>query len=482
MAESELTVSARGPSDRFSIPDGWVPRAFKFEVEWPADAGRVRSHFGARRVAYNWALGHVKADMEARRLDPEHVATPWNLYALRRQWNVDKHTVAPWWPQNSKEAYSSGIADLCTALGNWQASKAGVRKGSRVEFPRFKSRRRDRGRLRFTTGSIRAEADRRTVVLPVIGQLRSKESTRRLERLVGTGRARILNATLTERWGRLFVSFGCIVNQRRAGPSKPDARVGVDLGLRDLATLADSDGNITVVPNPAPLRATMAQRRRTARQISRRIPGSRGHRRAKAKLAGLDRRCFNLRRQASHRLTTKLAATYGEIVIEDLNLAAMNRSMGRRAFRRSVSDAAIGQIRPQLAYKTSWHGSRLTVADRWFASSQIHHCCGCRLQAPRRLAKLLVCQVTGDLVDRDINAALNLRDWPDDASLSTVGADAPNTSPCGSVGQDDPTTGRRGSRCKTNDAVVAVDDEAKTLRQQTREPREGVPHWQRHQR
>ena len=84
---------------------------------------------------------------------------------------------------------------------------------------------------------------------------------------------------------------------------------------------------------------------------------------------------MHLRREAAHQLTTELAGTYGHLVIEDLDVAAMKRSMGRRAFRRAVSDAAMGAVKPQLAYKTTRHGTVLTVADRWFASSHIHHGC-----------------------------------------------------------------------------------------------------------
>ena len=80
-------------------------------------------------------------------------------------------------------------------------------------------------------------------------------------------------------------------------------------------------------------------------------------------------------------------------------------------------------------------GRTLTVADRWFASSKIHHGCGCRLIESKKLAKQLVCGITGELVDRDINAALNLRDWPDNASRGSVGATAPKpSSPTGSGG------------------------------------------------
>jgi putative transposase len=207
--------------------------------------------------------------------------------------------------------------------------------------------------------------------------------------------------------------------------------------VRTLATVATLDaatGAETVVeyPNPAPLKATLTARRHAGRELSRRIPGSRGHRAAKAKLSRLDRRCVHLRREAVHQLTTELAGTHGHLVIEDLDVAAMKRSMSRRAFRRAVSDAAMGLIRPQLAYKTARRGSVLTVADRWFASSQIHHGCTqpdgtpCRLVGRDRIDKHLVCPITGELVDRDRNAALNLRDWPDHASCGPVRAAAPS--------------------------------------------------------
>jgi putative transposase len=169
----------RSPASKFEIPDGWVARGFEFEVEWPNDAeeaSKIRSHFGARRTAYNWALSQVKADMDTRKADPCHLAVPWNLYALRKQWNAEKAVVAPWWAENSKEAYATGIADLCTALKNWSNSMAGRRKGRSAGFPKFRSRRTDPARVRFTTGAIRAEADRRTITLPVIGSLRSRRT------------------------------------------------------------------------------------------------------------------------------------------------------------------------------------------------------------------------------------------------------------------------------------------------------------------
>jgi len=458
--------------DGTEVPSGWVLTGANFEVEWPREPERrslIWSHFGARRFAKNWALAQVKIDLDARKKDASHASVPWTLEGLRKRWNEVKGEVAPWWAANSKECYSAGIADAVAALDNWSKSKQGKRKGRRVGFPHFESRRRAKNRVRFTTGVMRLEPDRRHLTLPVIGILRSKENTRRVQRHAANGNAHILSMTLSERWGRLFVSIQYavrtkVVSPTGAAPARPNARAGVDLGLRVLATVADTDGNILEVPNPAPLRATLVERRKVGRQLSRRIPGSRGHRRAKAKLARLDRRCVHLRREATHQLTRRLVGTYGEIVIEDLDLAAMKRSMGRRAFRRSVSDAGLGAIRPSLVYKAEWGKAHLIVADRFFASSKFHHICGGALMGPK-LAKHLTCEVCRTVVDRDINAAKNLRDWPEHVNTGSVGASAPFDPGPLSGGTDGGPDGRltdhRARRHKTNLVLAAV-GEART--------------------
>ncbi len=461
----------RDGDDLTPVPSGWSATGAEFEVEWPREPERVsliHSHFGARRKAYNWALAQVKADMDAKFEDPNHISVPWTLPALRKSWNQTKDDVAPWWAANSKEAYNSGIADLAKALDNWKKSKNATRKGRKIGFPTFRSKHHDAGRVRFTTGTMRFEDDRRTIVLPVIGQLRSKENTRRLQRPLSGGNARILNMTLSERWGRLFVSVNYAV--RISTPhsvAKPGVRAGVDLGLRSLATVADTEGNIIEFANPAPLRATLSARREAGRQMSRRIVGSRGHTAAKTKSAKLDRRAVHIRQDAWHKLTTWLTATYSEVVIEDLDIAAMKRSMGRRAFRRAVSDTALGKLRPGITYKMQRAATSLIIADRWYPSSQIHHGCGCRLIAPTKLSKTLICATTGEMVDRDHNAAKNLRDWPElNASSGPVRSSAPVDTQAASDGGTDPgsehkMTCVRRSDCKTEGKPEADCGEAR---------------------
>jgi putative transposase len=210
----------------------------------------------------------------------------------------------------------------------------------------------------------------------------------------------------------LFVSVATIVAQAPRMPSQPDGRCGIDLGIgAEWAVIAHGDDTIERIVHPAPWAAVQQERRRVARQRSRRMVGSRGHRHANAKLAALDRRATNLRTNQLHTLTTRLARRYGTIVVEDLDVAAMGRGMGRRAFRRTVYQAGIGRVRPMLAYKCAWGGGELQVADRWFASSKTHHGCGGYLADLQLGQRVWGCPACGRLVDRNANAARNLRNW-----------------------------------------------------------------------
>jgi putative transposase len=204
------------------------------------------------------------------------------------------------------------------------------------------------------------------------------------------------------------------------------------------------------------------QRRRIARQRSRRLVGSRGYRQANAKLAALDRRAANLRTHRTHLLTTSLARRYGTIVVEDLDVVAIGRSMGRRGFRRSVYQAGIGRVRPMLAYKIVREGGRLRVADRWLASSKTHHGCGGYLADLRLGQQTWVCPGCGGLVDRNANAALNLRDWTGPVSDRVVqrGGVAAPVPPVGDHGGQAPALRGRARLQKTT--LVAGADDTRT--------------------
>jgi len=414
---------------RVEIPDGWTVQAFRFTLDPTEDQARALArHFGARRKAYNWAVCALETDIEAWHATGVQTAKP-SFRVMRDRWNqakdevcVDTQTGQVWWRECSKEAYADGVAGAVDAYWNWQQSRAGKRAGKRVGFPRFKKKGRDADRVCFSTGAMRVEPDRRHLTLPVIGTVRTYENTRRIERLITKGQARVLAISVRRNGTRLDASVRVLV-QRPQQPraALPDSRVGVDVGVRRVATVADADGVvIEQVENPRPLDAALRELRHVCRARSRATKGSRQYRERTTKMSRLHRRVNDVRSHHLHVLTTRLAKTHGRIVVEGLDAAGMLRQKGlpgARARRRGLSDAALGTPRRHLSYKTGWYGSQLVVADRWFPSSKTCHACGYVQNI--EWAEHWTCESCSASHQRDDNAAINLARYED--TLSVVG-------------------------------------------------------------
>ena len=411
-----------------------VTQAYRFELD-PNDECRsaLASHAGAARFAYNWALGLVSNHLAGRRAlvvlamrsgaaraDAEEWADgllgplPWSLPALRRAWNQGKAEVAPWWAENSKEAYNTGLDALARALDAWSKSRRGARKGAAVGFPRSKTKRARRS-FRVTTGSF-GILDARHVRLPRIGAIRTKEPTSKLAVLLDAGAARVLSATVSESAGRWYVSFGCEVGRSDA-PAPSGPTVGVDVGVKVLAVLSTGE----VVPNPKHLSRYARRIARLQAQCSRRPgpvkgrPPSKRWLRSKAHLGRTHAKVAQARVDGLHKLTTTLAKQHAVVVVEDLNVAGMTSSAkgsghwrGKAGLNRAVLDVSPGEMRRQLAYKTRWYGSALVVADRWYPSSKT--CSRCKtVKAKLTLSERTYrCEHCGLVADRDANAAANL--------------------------------------------------------------------------
>lgn len=427
-----LTATASmGIRDRRSV------RGYRFALDpTPAQEQALRSHCGAQRYAYNWGLRRVTANLEQRAAEQtygisDRDRTPsldWSAYALRRMWNDVKGEIAPWWKENSKEAYSSGLANLAAGLSSWAKSQSGVRAGPRMRFPQFKNKKSQMS-CRFTTGSFGlSDADRRHVKLPRIGLVRTHESTRKLARRVAQGTARIKSATVSFSRGRWFVSFSVEVQMDPAALGLLPAVVGVDLGIQHLAILSepvldisDADG---MVANPAHLEQAKKTLRRLQRKASRRQgpdrrtgadPSHRWHR-AQDRVNRLHARIANGRTDALHRLTTSLSVRFDQIVVEDLNVAGMLRN---RRLARRIADAGWGELRRQLSYKSEWRGGKLVVADRFYASSKLCSGCGALKTKLRLSERSYHCETCGITLDRDLNAARNLAALANEVRTST---------------------------------------------------------------
>ena len=411
-------------------PEGWVLQAFSFALDPTEEqSGALRRHFGARRYAYNWTIGQIRQEMALFRECGVSYGPP-SLMRLRKRWNRQKHEIAvdaegnPWWTEVSKEAFANGVADAVTAYWNWQKSLSGRRDGRPVGFPRFRKKSADQDRYRVTTGSF-GLVDRRHLRLPRIGAVRTHENMRRLHRLLGLNRARLLNVTVRRKGDRILAVYQVEVRRPQSNhrPSRPDSRVGVDAGVRRLATVAAHNGQVIErIENPRPLERSLRQMRAMHRARSRCIRGSVRYRRRTDAIRRLSFRVANQRGHAMHVLTTRLAKTHGSVVVEDLNVAGMLRQKGlpgARGRRRRLSDAGMGELRRQLEYKCGWYGSELVLADRYYPSSRL--CSACGLANDISWRRMWTCEGCGVTHQRDDNAAINLARYSE-GDVGAVGA------------------------------------------------------------
>lgn len=389
-----------------------VIQAYRYALDpTPRQRRALASHCGAARVAYNWGLELVKLRLDERQTDPQ-VQVPWNLPDLRWEWNRAKHQVAPWWAENSKEAYNSGLDGLAKALKNWAESRSGRRKGRAMGFPRWKKKGRARDACRFTTGQIKVLTDRKHVQLPRLGVLKTHESTRKLARRLEQNTARILAATVTRTADRWFVSFDVEVQRHLPAGNGKTTVVGVDAGIRHLAVLSTG---ASPIPNPRALESSLRRLRRAGRELARRKPGSRRRDRTRRRLARIHADVSNIRRHALHQLTTTLASQNGIVVVEQLQVARM---MHNRSLARSLADSGMAELRRLLIYKTRWYGSNLVVAAPYYPSSKM--CSGCGwVKAKLTLSERdFNCGSCGLLLDRDLNAARNLANLTNNVAQS----------------------------------------------------------------
>jgi putative transposase len=124
-----------------------VLQAYRFALDPTArQQGNLASHTGAARFAYNWGLELVATRLDQRKIDPS-AQVPWTLPDLRLEWNRAKHDVGPWWAENSKEAYNSGLDALARALKNWTDSRKWTPQGPPDGLPPPQGQAASTGRL-----------------------------------------------------------------------------------------------------------------------------------------------------------------------------------------------------------------------------------------------------------------------------------------------------------------------------------------------
>jgi putative transposase len=346
---------------------------------------------GCARFAFNWAL----EQWDKMRWSGEKP----NEAALRREFNAIKAEEFPFFLEIPKTVPQQAIKNLGAAFNRFFNN---VRQGRRIGSkknpygrPRFKKRgkhdsfRMDNGPPSQGVDAVKIDGNR--IYVPKLGWVRMRECVR----FQGWIKSAVISR-VADRW---FVSLTIDVEDHVL-PRKSHGVVGVDLGIKTLAWLSNGEP----VPGPKPLHG-LPRLARMQRSLARKVKGSANYGKLKAKIARLHARIANLRREALHQLSHKLASGFALIGIEDLNVSGMLKN-GKLS--RAIADMGFYELRRQLEYKAMLYGGRLIVVDRWLPSSKA--CSGCGVVKDELLlsTRTYECHHCGLVIDRDLNAALNI--------------------------------------------------------------------------
>ncbi|MFA5407581.1 MAG: RNA-guided endonuclease TnpB family protein [Bacilli bacterium] len=412
-------------------------RAYQFRIYPTADQRQCLSQcFGASRYVWNWALQLIKDNFNHTEMiryswggDPatsnEEDALTMKFHGCKdtslELFNIDatkcsllltpaarrkagrlpcglQHEpglkdVQPWLHDVPDKILRYSLRNLGTAFKNFfKADKNGARRG----YPKHKTRR-DHQSIQFQGENVRL--DTRTGLMSVPG-LKNVEV--RLHRSMD---GKIGTTTISKtKSGKYYVSFQ--VDDGRDLPlTKPVSRdrvIGIDVGLASYISTSEGDK----IDGLQPLREAEQRLAVLQRRLSRKQKGSKNQDKARLKVSRMHEKIANQRSDFQHKLSRELVDNHDAIVLESLNIKGMVRN---HHLAKSISDAGWSEFMRQIKYKADWAGKTVIEIGQWEPSSKTCHSCGHKLDKLTLDVREWTCPRCGSVLDRDINAAINIR-------------------------------------------------------------------------
>ena len=365
-----------------------IYKAYKFRL-YPTDDQKVliNKTFGCKRFVYNYYLNYFKENKGKFRYDLHK-----DLPKLKEENEFLKEV--------DSSVLCSAVDDLCKAFNDYYAKRKG--------YPNFKSKF---SRQSYRTSCVRGtykekeysniEVDllSRFIKLPKLGKVKIR-GYRNRERIEG----KILNATISrETTNKYYVSV-VVVGDILIEKAIPTSIVGIDLGIKDLVITSDgvkySNDNI--------LMKYEKRLKRLQRELSRREKGSKNYLKTKEKIARVHAKIKNYRKHYLNDIANEIVDEHDIIVTEDLKVQDMFKDK-KKAFNKSLSDAAFSTLRSLIEWKCKIKGKIYYKINTYYPSSQICSYCGYKNSKLKDLSiREYDCPKCGIHNDRDINASLNI--------------------------------------------------------------------------
>lgn len=354
-------------------------------------------HVHASRFIYN----HMLALQKERYANGEKHLSAFDMNKLLT--TLKKQPEFEWLNEVSVVMLQRTCADLSEAYNRMFKKVA--------RFPKFKSRKRAKTAfpVRCTSGNLYFTET--TVQIQKLGRVKYKT-----DRTIPLGRdAQFHNARVSFRDGKWFLSFG--IECESQAPELNEYSMGIDLGVKELATVAYGDDSMVFhnINKSRRVRTIKHNIKRLQRSISRKYEANkRGNKfvktrnieRCEDKLRRMHARLSDIRNNYIHQTTHRLVSLLPRrVVMEDLNVSGM---MKNRHLSKAIAEQGFYEFIRQMQYKCAWNGIEFLQVSRFYPSSKTCSCCGSIKHDLELNDRVYVCGDCGLRIDRDYNAAINL--------------------------------------------------------------------------
>ncbi len=365
-----------------------IYKAYKFRL-YPTDDQKVliNKTLGCKRFVYNYYLNYLKENKSRSKYDLYK-----DLLKLKEENEFLKEV--------DSSVLCSAVDDLCKAFNDYYAKKRG--------YPKYKNKL---SKQTYKTRCIRStykgkeysniEVDllTRNIKLPKLGKVKIR-GFRTKDKIDG----KILNATISrDATNKYYVSV-VVVEDILIEKVTPTNIVGIDLGIKDLVITSDG----IKYSNEKVLMKYEKRLKRLQRKLSRQVKGSKNYLKTKEKIARLYAKIKNYRKHYLNDIANEIVNDHDIIVTENLLVKDMFKDK-RKAFNKSLSDAAVSTLRSLIEWKCKIKGKIYYKINTYYPSSQICSHCGYKNSKLKDLSiREYNCPECGSHNDRDINASLNI--------------------------------------------------------------------------
>ena len=375
-------------------------KSFKTEINPTEEQkARIRKTIGTCRYVYNFYLGHNKALHD----DGEKFMTGKSFSLWLNNEYIPDNPDKTWIREVYSKAVKKSIEDGCAAFTRFFKHQS--------DFPKFKKKGKSDVKMYFVRNNPKdCQCERHRLKIPTLGWVRIKEKgyipTTKDGYMIRSG-------TVSVKAGRFYVSVLVEIPDINIDNNSNEG-IGIDLGLKDFAIVSNGK-TYRNINKSAGLKKLEKQLIREQRSLSRKyenLKKGKSTQRAniqkqKLKVQKLHHKMDNIRTDYINKTIAEIVKTKPSyITIEDLNVKGM---MKNRCLSKAVASQKFYEFRTRLKAKCDENGIELRVADRFYPSSKTCHHCGSVRKNLKLSDRIYRCEC-GYVADRDLNAALNLKD------------------------------------------------------------------------